>query len=65
MGLSCARSGETSYEADSDLIGAGGVQTLTFEAVEDGETGVRLVYRRPWEEGVEPIDTFELQVVVR
>jgi inhibitor of cysteine peptidase len=57
--------GETEYEAESDLIGAGGVQTLRFEAVEAGEMELRLVYHRPWETGVEPLETFTVQVTVK
>ena len=57
--------GETEYEAESDLIGAGGVQTLRFEAVEAGEIELRLVYHRPWETDVEPLETFSLQVTVK
>ena len=57
--------GETEYEAESDLIGAGGVQTLRFEAVEAGETELSLVYHRPWETNVEPLETFTVRVVVK
>jgi len=57
--------GETEYEAESDLIGAGGVQTLRFEAVEAGEIELRLVYHRPWETDVEPLETFSVQVTVK
>jgi len=57
--------GETEYEAESDLIGAGGVQTLLFEAVEAGEIELRLVYHRPWETDVEPLETFSVQVTVK
>jgi len=45
--------------------GAGGWETWRFEAVSAGQTALELVYRRPWEEGVEPLETFSLQVVVR
>lgn len=57
--------GETEYEAESDLIGAGGVETLRFEAVEAGDMELRLVYHRPWETGVEPLETFTVQVTVQ
>jgi len=57
--------GETEYEAESDLIGAGGVQTLRFEAVQAGQMELRLVYHRPWETDVEPLEIFSVQVTVK
>jgi len=57
--------GETEFKPDSDAIGAGGVQTLRFETVNSGQTTLNLVYRRPWEEDVEPAETFSVQVAVR
>lgn len=57
--------GEPEFKPESDLAGAPGVQTLRFEAVNAGQTTLSLVYHRPWEEGVEPAETFSLQVVVR
>jgi predicted secreted protein len=41
------------------------VEVFRFEAVEAGETLIELVYHRPWEEGVEPLETFSIQVIVR
>jgi inhibitor of cysteine peptidase len=52
-------------ELDPPLLGAGGVEVFRFEAVGAGETRLELVYHRPWEEGVEPLETFSVQVVVR
>lgn len=57
--------GEIEFKPQSDLIGAPGVQTLRFRAVNPGQTALKLVYHRPWEEGVEPLKSFALQVVVR
>lgn len=45
--------------------GAGGWETWRFQAVKAGQTALKLVYHRPWEEDVEPLETFSLQVVVR
>ena len=53
------------YESDSDLAGSGGMFKFTFEAAAPGETTLLLVYRRPWEEDVDPIETFEVTVVVK
>jgi inhibitor of cysteine peptidase len=57
--------GEVEFTPDSELIGSGGVQTLRFEAQQSGQTALKIVYRRPWETGVEPLKTFSLRVVVR
>ena len=57
--------GETEFEADSKLTGAGGVQTLRFEAVKAGSTTLKLVYHRPWEKDTAPAETCTFPVVVR
>jgi inhibitor of cysteine peptidase len=54
--------GEIAFVPESDLIGAGGVQIATFEAVGAGEATIKLVYHRPWETEVEPLDTFTVNV---
>ena len=52
-------------ELDPPPLGAGGVEIFRFEAVEAGETRLELVYHRPWEEDVEPVERFSIQVIVR
>jgi inhibitor of cysteine peptidase len=47
------------------LVGAGGWEIFRFKAISTGQTSLQLVYHRPWEEGVEPLNTFTLQVVAR
>ena len=59
------QAGEPEFKPESDLVGAGGVQILRFEAVNAGKTTLRLAYRRSWEKDVEPLNTFSIQVVVR
>ena len=54
---------EPVYVSDSELIGAGGIYTFTFTAAAAGETELRLVYLRPWEQ-VEPLETFTMTVTV-
>lgn len=56
---------EIEYKPVSDLVGAPSRATVRFEAVGAGQSLLELVYRRPWEEGVEPIDSFSVQVNVR
>jgi inhibitor of cysteine peptidase len=60
--------GEAVYQDESDdaeLVGGGGTETFTFKATSTGETTLTLVYHRPWEEGVEPLETFSVEVMVR
>jgi inhibitor of cysteine peptidase len=57
--------GEAEFKAESDRVGAGGVQILRFEAVNAGKTTLELVYHRPWEKDVEPLETYSIQVVVQ
>jgi inhibitor of cysteine peptidase len=59
--------GEAVYEQEKlneKLTGAGGWQTFKFKPVKTGETRLKLVYRRSWEKDVEPIQIYEVQVVV-
>ena len=59
------QAGEAEFKAESEALGAGGVQILRFEAVNAGQTTLKLVYNRPWEKGVEPLETYSIQVVVQ
>lgn len=52
-------------ELDPPPPGTGGVEIFRFEAVQAGETLLELVYHRPWEESVEPLEAFSMQVIVR
>jgi len=47
------------------LVGSGGTLTLTFKALKAGTATLTLVYHRPWETGVDPIDTFAVTVTVK
>jgi len=49
---------------DPPLVGAGGWESFDFRAFHPGQMTLQLVYRRPWEEGVEPLKSFLLQVSV-
>lgn len=57
--------GEAAFEPESQALGAGGVQMLRFRAVAPGRTTLRMAYRRPWEQDVEPERSFAIEVVVR
>jgi inhibitor of cysteine peptidase len=59
-----ALTGDPLYEAERDALGSGGTYRYRFEAIRSGETGMRLVYERPFEESP-PEETFEITVHVR
>ncbi|MBM4467164.1 MAG: protease inhibitor I42 family protein [Chloroflexi bacterium] len=59
------QAGEPEFKAESEALGAGGVQILRFQAVNAGQTTLKLAYHRPWEKGVEPLETYSIEVVVR
>ncbi len=50
---------------DPPPVGAGGWEILRFKAVSAGQMTLELVYHRSWEEDVEPLETFSIQVLVR
>jgi len=61
------QSGETEYKqspGSEGLVGAGGVETLRFEALAAGQMTLMLGYMRAWE-SVPPLETFTLQVTVQ
>ena len=57
--------GETEFKSDSHLIGGPATQIMHFKAVGVGQTTLKLAYRRPWEEDVQPLKIFSLRVIVR
>jgi inhibitor of cysteine peptidase len=57
--------GSTDVEPSATMppvLGAPEIQTLRFQAAQAGQTGLILVYRRPWEEDVPPAQEFSLSV---
>ncbi len=54
-----------SETGEPPLVGAGGWEIFRFKTISAGQMTLQLVYHRPWEEGVEPLKTFSIQVVVR
>jgi len=49
------------WQATAPLLGAPEMQTLRFQAAQAGQTSLRLVYQRPWED-VPPAEEFFLSV---
>ncbi|HTX91873.1 MAG TPA: protease inhibitor I42 family protein [Anaerolineales bacterium] len=58
--------GETQFKSSNPgLAGASGTQTLTFKALKAGAATLTLIYHRPWEKDVAPLDTFTINVTVK
>jgi len=58
--------GDPQFVSDNTgLVGAGGKLALTFDAEKGGITSLVLVYHRPWETDVAPLQTFKIQVTVK
>ena len=57
--------GDPDYDSSSKLVGSGGMYTFTFKADAVGETTLELIYHRSFEQGVDPIETFQLTVDVK
>ena len=56
--------GDPEFQPTSGGIGAPGVQIFRFKAITGGETDLRMIYHQPWVEGVEPLETFSVHVIV-
>lgn len=54
--------GEIEFQPQSALLGAPANEIMRFQAVGAGQSTLKLVYRRPWEKGVQPAKTFSIQV---
>ena len=57
--------GEPEYTAASNLLGSAGTYVFTFKVVGTGETSLKLIYHRAWEEGVPPEQIFEVIIRAR
>jgi inhibitor of cysteine peptidase len=47
------------------LVGSGGTSSFGFLALNKGRASLKLVYRRPWEEGKPPVRTVVLKVRIK
>ena len=56
--------GKEEYKSEGNKIGAGGHFTFNFKAISTGKTKLELVYLRPWEKNVPPIETFGILIEV-
>lgn len=56
---------ESEFVPSSSLKGAGGMYTFTFVAQQAGVTHLRLIYHRTFEQGVPPIQVFEVTLDIQ
>jgi inhibitor of cysteine peptidase len=47
------------------LVGSAGILVLTFQAIKPGSSTLTLVYHRPWETGVDPVNSFSVTVRIK
>jgi inhibitor of cysteine peptidase len=59
------QSGDSKFKSESDLMGAGGVRTFTFEAVAAGTSTLKLIYHRSWEKDIPPEQEFIVTINVK
>jgi inhibitor of cysteine peptidase len=58
--------GDPQFVSDNtNIMGAGGALTFTFDAKIAGSTTLELIYHRPFETGVDPLQTFSVKVEVK
>ena len=57
------QTGKVEFKQESELLGAPGKQILHFESIGTGQTNLKLIYHRPWEEDTEPNKTIHIQAV--
>jgi inhibitor of cysteine peptidase len=51
--------------ATDGSVGKGGTTTFWFRATEEGDSKVRLLYKRPWEKAGRPVDVAIFEIKVR
>ncbi len=57
--------GNQTIAPQTSLVGAPGKEQWTFKALKKGTSTISMEYRRPWETGIPPAETFDLTVVVK
>lgn len=50
---------------ESDVLGASGKESWTFEALKKGKTAISMEYSQPWEGGIQAEWTFSVDVFVK
>lgn len=53
------------FKPSSSALGAGGTFTFQYKAKAAGRSDLTIVYRRSWETGTPPLETYQITVVVQ
>jgi inhibitor of cysteine peptidase len=53
------------FFAINKAIGSGGVEVIKFRAIAAGKSTVKLIFHRPFEHNVPPLNTFEVTVIIK
>lgn len=56
--------GPPGYTQEDEGVGSGGLFRFAFQATATGHTTLKLIYHRPFEQGVKPLRTFTVKVVI-
>jgi inhibitor of cysteine peptidase len=59
-----AQQGASQFVSDSNAPGSGGMYQFMFKAIASGTAKLNLIYHRPFETGIAPMQTFEITAVV-
>ena len=55
----------SNFTGEQPMAGVPEMQTFRFEAINTGQTTLKLVYHRPWEKDVAPSNSFSVDLIVR
>ncbi len=50
------------FEQQSDGIGSGGKEKFEFKGLKDGETDIKMIYKRPWENKTIKTSIFKIRI---
>ena len=56
---------EKSYTGTGTGVGSGGMEMFCFTAINSGSTPLVMIYHRPFEKNVAPIETFKITVKIK
>ena len=60
-----SETGNEYISPQTSLVGAGGNEKWTFQALKKGTSIISMEYSRPWEKDTPPAETFDVTVVVK
>jgi predicted secreted protein len=58
------KAGEVKFIPESPKLGSPAIQLFNFQAINLGETSLKLIYQRSWEKEKVPKDSFEINIEI-